>query len=356
MKFIHIADVHFGAMPDKGCAWSQESRQAIKDSFYGIFELAAKEQIDLLLIAGDLFHSQPLMRELKELNYLCSQIPDTSVVLMAGNHDCITQSSYWKHMEWEKNLYFFQSEQLFRISIEEKQIDVYGLSYEKKEYEEPLYDAIVPVDNSRINILLAHGGDAQHIPIDMKKMKSSGFDYIALGHIHKPDYEPELAAYSGSLEPLDLTETGEHGYILGEITNHTTKVQFVPYSRRIYLDLKIQVKKEMGQLQLSHIIKEVIKQKEKEMYSFRMPIWKIQLVGEKDPEEEFDYEQLKLCGRIISIRDDTRPVLDLQQIYQQNKTNLIGTYIESFGEGILDDIEDIALYEGLQALLKARGN
>ena len=35
-----------------------------------------KEKIELLLVAGDLFHGQPLMRECRELNFLLEQIPD----------------------------------------------------------------------------------------------------------------------------------------------------------------------------------------------------------------------------------------------------------------------------------------
>ena len=37
-----------------------------------------------------------------------------------------------------------------------------------------------------INILVAHGGDEKHIPISKKRVAMSGFDYVALGHIHKP--------------------------------------------------------------------------------------------------------------------------------------------------------------------------
>ena len=49
-----------------------------------------EDPVDLLFISGDLFHRQPLMRELKEVNYLFSTIPDTRVYLMAGNHDFIS--------------------------------------------------------------------------------------------------------------------------------------------------------------------------------------------------------------------------------------------------------------------------
>ena len=42
---------------------------------------------DLLLVAGDLFHRQPLLRELKEVDGLFASLDRTQVVLVAGNHD-----------------------------------------------------------------------------------------------------------------------------------------------------------------------------------------------------------------------------------------------------------------------------
>lgn len=67
--------------------------------------------------------------------------------------------------------------------------------------------------NNHIQILMAHGGDTAHLPINFNSLELSPFSYIALGHIHKPQVISEdKIAYCGSPEPLDLTETGVHGY------------------------------------------------------------------------------------------------------------------------------------------------
>ena len=87
MRFFHIADVHLGAEPDKGFPWSQDRSREIWDSFRRVIEQAGRDQADLFLIAGDLFHRQPLARELKEVNAMFSTIPDTRILLIAGNHD-----------------------------------------------------------------------------------------------------------------------------------------------------------------------------------------------------------------------------------------------------------------------------
>ena len=69
MKFMHISDVHLGVKPDAGKAWSEKRAQDIWDSFAEMIEIAAEESPDLLLISGDLFHKQPLKRELKDCSW-----------------------------------------------------------------------------------------------------------------------------------------------------------------------------------------------------------------------------------------------------------------------------------------------
>ena len=85
MRFIHMADIHLGASPDSGKPWSHQRGQEIWDSFRKVIETVGRQRTDLLLIAGDLFHRQPLKRELKEVNELFASIPDTRVVMIAGN-------------------------------------------------------------------------------------------------------------------------------------------------------------------------------------------------------------------------------------------------------------------------------
>ena len=86
MRFIHLADVHLGAVPDRGCPWSSRREEEIWETFRRVIAGIRENPVDLLFIAGDLFHRQPLLRELKEVNNLFSTIPDTRVYLMAGNH------------------------------------------------------------------------------------------------------------------------------------------------------------------------------------------------------------------------------------------------------------------------------
>ena len=104
MRFIHIADVHLGMQPDAGFPWSEERGEAIWESFRRIIRLAGREKTDFLLIAGDLFQCQPLLRELKEVNDLFASIPETIVVLIAGNHDYVKRESFYRGFDWADNV------------------------------------------------------------------------------------------------------------------------------------------------------------------------------------------------------------------------------------------------------------
>ena len=68
MKFIHTADIHLGAEPDAGSSYTAKRPEELWNSFDRLLNICEEEQTDLLLIAGDLFHRQPLLKELKELD------------------------------------------------------------------------------------------------------------------------------------------------------------------------------------------------------------------------------------------------------------------------------------------------
>ena len=83
MRFVHTADIHLGITPDRGMPWSESRADEIYESFYQLLDYVEQESVDLLLIAGDLFHRQPLKRELKELNYRLESLSRAKVVIMA---------------------------------------------------------------------------------------------------------------------------------------------------------------------------------------------------------------------------------------------------------------------------------
>lgn len=314
-------------------------------------KVCEEEQTDLLLIAGDLFHRQPLRKELKELDYLFSRLTHTQVVLMAGNHDYLKNTSYYRNYRWDGPVHMFLSQRPACMEFAELGTCVYGLSYEQREIREPLYDAIIPQKRQPIEILLAHGGDEKHIPFRKNDLLKLGYDYIALGHIHLPEeLSKDRMYYAGSLEPTDKNDVGKHGYVKGEIRSGKVRTQFVPFACREYVHMEVETEKEMTGRELKEKIALAIRQRGTQN------IYKICLRGFRDPDMTYATDRMDSYGNIVEIVDETKPAYDYERLKSQNRDNLLGQYIESFAGAEEGSVEAIALSEGVQAMLEAKGS
>ena len=133
-----------------------------------------------MLIAGDLFHRQPLLRELKEMNSILEMLEHTEVVMIAGNHDYIKKNSYYRTFSWAPHVYMICSQEIDCVELDRIQTAVYGCSYHSREIHDPVYDHAVPEGRQKYEILLAHGGDEKHIPIKSNQIMTLGYDYVAI--------------------------------------------------------------------------------------------------------------------------------------------------------------------------------
>ena len=348
MKFIHIADVHLGAQPE-AAVYSQSRGRELWESFEKILGVCEDERTDLLLIAGDLFHRQPLVRELKEVNYLFSELTATKVVLIAGNHDHLQKDSNYRSFEWNDNVYPLFGKKLEYVDFPELETAVYGLSYYEREICQPLYDDVAAAGIEKNEILLAHGGDDRHIPFDKKKLSRSGFSYIALGHIHKPQaLQKDKMIYAGALEPIDQNDVGQHGYVKGELKDGKAAIQWIPFAGREYIHSSVEVERSDTEGSIRKMVKQLINEYGNEN------IYKIKLKGERDREILLDSLNTDDLGNILEILDETRPAYDFDRLNRENAGNLIGQYIKNF-EGCSRDSEAWqALCEGVDALLANR--
>lgn len=349
MKFIHIADVHLGVKPNAGKAYSYNREREIWDAFKNILEICEKQKIELLLIAGDLFHRQPLLRELKEVDYMFSKLSRTKVVFIVGNHDYLKENSYYGSFVWSENVYPIFSEGMDCIEIEELELAVYGCSYHQKEVLEDRLSVLMKLAKQKYHILLGHGGDATHMPFKKAQMEMLPYDYIALGHIHKPEILIEnKMAYAGALEPVDIGDYGEHGYIQGEMKVHEnqciTEILFHDFAKREYKKLQVEVDSKMTHYALKDYL-----------YTLRSAsgmhnLYQVELIGARDPEIMFLLEELDDIGNIIDIVDHTKLDYNLDELERKNKDNLLGAYIRSFGNVVEGSREYLALYQGVQAI------
>ena len=171
MKFIHTGDIHYGMKPDSNRPWGKERADAVKSSLQKIIDVAKKKEVDLLLIAGDLFHSQPFSRDLKEVNFLFSTIPDTKVVIIAGNHDCLRENNNILSFPWAKNVVYLSTPTISSVYFQDINTEIYGFSYHDREVKENIVSGLSIRENDRVKILLLHGGDATHLPFDKNELK-----------------------------------------------------------------------------------------------------------------------------------------------------------------------------------------
>ena len=130
MRFIHTGDIHLGATPESKRPWAANRGDEIWNTLERLIKKIKIDPVDLLIIAGDMFHRQPLLRELKEVDYLFSTIPDTKVVLCAGNHDAIKKGSFYDGFKWSENVIFLGDKNIESVEIPELNTCVYGLSYQ----------------------------------------------------------------------------------------------------------------------------------------------------------------------------------------------------------------------------------
>lgn len=319
MKFIHAADIHLGAEPDKGKTWSKTRKKEIYHTFQRLIQEANEKDVDFLFLSGDIFHKPPAIQDMRDLDYMLGKLRSAKTVMIAGNHDHIAEQSPFGLYQFHSDTYVLADRNIGHLYFEEERTCIYGFSYWSQEIKEDCCRDIGPADIDAIHILLAHGGDARHMPIDFERLKWSGFDYIALGHIHKPWIVfDDLMAYPGSLEPLDPTETGKHGYLYGEITEEKQIITFVPFARRCYHQADIIIYDTMSAEEIYDTIRtELIRMGEEDLFQ-------ICLTGYIDPKIQLDFTDIYDEFMVISI--DTGQLIfgGYEDLLEANKDNLIG--------------------------------
>ena len=346
MKFVHMADVHLGCVPDGRAEWAQERKRELWETFRASVEDASLQKADLVLIAGDLFHHTPDEQQLREVNYLLGSYPEICFAVIAGNHDCCSPGSAWETFEFAQNIAFLGSRGLECIRFSSIGCEVYGFSYDRQQITQARYDRLHPEKNEYFHILLAHGGDRDHIPISAQALQESGFDYIALGHIHKPTVIlPDFAVYPGALSPIDSGDEGPHGYLLGETYDRQVKVRFVKKALREYVSMTVMADEEDTVFSIRDKVEAAIDHRGPEN------LYTVTIGGQRDPAVQFDRDLIRAAGMILEVTDRSTPAFHLEELKRQYRGQLIGQYIESFEDHERTLTEEKALQYGLEALL-----
>ena len=338
MKFVHIADIHFDipfkTISDRanlGTERRLEQREALKK----VIEFIKENKIEYLFISGDLYE-QEYIREstIKYINQLFEEIPDTKIYITPGNHDPYIKNSYYMTYKWSNNVKIFNQGV---EKIENKDADIYGFGFNNFEMKENKIKDIKIDNKDKINILITHGDiiESKYNPMNLTELKNKGFDYIALGHVHKRDDSTNIV-YPGSLISLGFDELGKHGMIVGEIINKKLYKKFIPIDEREFIEKEINVADIFSEEELIEKINNEINDDNN--------LYKIILIGYRNFPINIDIKLLK--NNIIKIKNKTK----IKQIIKENNYSLKGIFIKKLNEKKENNEIDEEKYERILEL------
>ena len=325
MRFIHIADMHFDTpftVLSNHNNLGDLRRLEQRNVFKSLIEYIKKEKIPFLFIAGDLYEHQYVRNTTIEyINNLFQEIPETKIFIAPGNHDPILKNSYYKNYTWNDNVYIFNSEV---EKFEFDDLDVYGVGFDDFYCKNSKINNIKIDDKNKINILVMHGDlnasentEMSYNPINENKLKTIGFDYIALGHIHKQLINNNIV-YPGSTVSLGFDELGEHGAIDVSLEKNKLDIKFVKLDNTEFVEKKI----DLSQITTEEEVIETIKNQEFEANK----LYKIVLTGCKNMEiNTKKISSLLENKNIIKIKDETKMKYDIEKIAMEN--NLKGYFV-----------------------------
>lgn len=362
VNFIHTADVHIGMKFTKGILdefTSKNKRIEIMDTFLNIVERCNVKKIDFLFIAGDLFEDELCtIADLKIINDSFKGIKNTKVIMITGNHDYLNDKSLYNLIDWNENVYIIANKNLDKLVFDEYDTEIWGLSWYEKEKAGEKFENI-KLNKNKNNILLLHGDlidkNSKYMPIDKKDLMNLGFDYIALGHIHKNQYISHNICYPGTPEPLDFGELGDHGVMEGVIDKNGLDLNFIPLAKRKYHIVKLNIDENMS---YNDILNKIIDIDDKN--KLQKDFFRVVLEGFIDKDiktkiKELEYK-LKDDFYFINIIDNTKENYDLESLLSKNQDNIIGKFIKEMKDkGLEDEIINNALTIGIEELLREKG-
>ncbi len=334
MKFVHIADMHFDSpfvnLSNKeymGELRRLEQRKVFKK----MIDYIKDNNIEYLFISGDLYeHKYIKQSTIEYINKLFQEIPDTKIYIAPGNHDPFLKNSYYSKFNWSNNVKIFSNN---IEKIENENVNIYGYGFTDFYCENSGIENIEIDNKEKLNILVIHAAldssnieDRKYNPIKKNMLKAKGFDYVALGHIHKLDYnteENQKIVYPGSTISLGFDELGKHGMIVGEFKEKELNLNFVPLDEKEYKVIQLDITNMNSKEELIEKIENVdIKENE---------YIEIVLNGNRNFEINV-YELLKLVlnDRVIKIKDKTKIGYDLDKL--SNETTLRGLFIKEMKE------------------------
>jgi exonuclease SbcD len=226
-KFIHAADIHLDS-PLRGLsryesAPAESIRNACRRAFENLVELAIEEKVAFVLLAGDLYDGD--WKDYSTGIFLGQQMGrlgqhNISVFAVAGNHDAANRMT--KALDNPANMKVLSSRKVETIKLADLAVAVHGRSFGTQHVDENLAAGFAAAEKGLFNIGLLHTsldgreGHAVYAPCSVADLRSKGYQYWALGHIHKQEFvsEDPWIVFPGCIQGRHIRESGAKGCVL----------------------------------------------------------------------------------------------------------------------------------------------
>ena len=241
-KFVHAADIHLDS-PLRGLSRYESAptdsiRDACRRAFENLVDLAIEEKVSFVLLAGDLYDGD--WKDYSTGIFLSQQIgrlgqQNISVFAVAGNHDAANRMT--KALDSPTNMKILSTRKVETIKLDDLSVAIHGRSFGTQHVDENLAAGFGSAQKGLFNIGLLHTsldgreGHADYAPCSEDDLRSKGYHYWALGHIHKQEFvsEDPWIVFPGCVQGRHIRETGAKGCVLVTVEDGAiTEVDKIP--------------------------------------------------------------------------------------------------------------------------------
>ena len=194
IKIVHTSDVHLDSRGSDAAVEGFRSRAEY--AFSGVVDAALHEDADLLLIAGDLFDNNRV--DDSNIHFVYHQFArlrpgNCQVVMLPGNHDVHDATSVWNRFDFDAagdHVHGLMAHGGTSVKLDDLGVTVWGKAMFEHAPENYPLDGTPDRQDGHWHLGMAHGQvvdervDQGSSPITREEIGTSGFDYLALGHIH----------------------------------------------------------------------------------------------------------------------------------------------------------------------------
>ncbi|KAB1086066.1 DNA repair exonuclease [Neorhizobium galegae] len=226
-RFIHAADLHLGSpfqgLALKDAAIAELFIEASRRAFSGLVDQAVERKVDFFIVAGDVYDGDWkdnkiglfFNREVARLER--AGIP---VFLLKGNHDA--ESVITKTITLPKNVSEFPVNKPGSFKLDHLKVALHGQGFAERSAVDNLALAYPKPEAGWFNIGVLHTSltgrepHAPYAPCSVEDLRSRGYDYWALGHVHDFEIvaEDPLVVFPGNLQGRSIREQGAKGAVL----------------------------------------------------------------------------------------------------------------------------------------------